>query len=944
MKRSSLKICAILVLVLVTCKASGAPAVDGMDCTGVPWIRAESCEAWKKFNEHAARRWWVRFSPETGSVSTIFEHRGERVPGIDLRTITRESARSDQATRALVEAYAKKRLSEFRDVLGLRNQDLRDLYFGDFRMERGESFPHVIEQAGEPIEETRSTLPIYHLVLQQKIDRIPVRGALIDVIVDEGNHLRSIWSSYRNEPISGPSRARLDSDGATALAIAAGVIDPTEIASIGARLVWISRSGKLELAWEVNLATPPDESSESVILTILDRDGTILAVRSLGGSFAVAMAPSCPLSMGEGTIFKEYRDGLGLAFDTHPPMRFWRPDPDYSVDGFVDRLETVALQDLCVYQGPLAPVVNGTLFGRYARIVNSPQRESYEFLPHDRVHAAVRLDLRSLTSEGLDDAPFVCPEVDIFEPSCLLSTPAHPTGEETIFLPHDLLDLADENLVDRTMAYHGADRTARFFASRFGYELDREFNGSPLPVYVNTGYKKGGNSAYLCAVQGFDWDDFGPNINCWITMGHGKSLIPVENDYLALGVVPVDAYAALDQTRDASVIAHEYTHAVTTDINGLVLSEHTSSYVQDHVLGDEGVTPEFFEGIADYFAATLLDQPSNGEWIRRERDFRDCGADVQGGRNIAPTTPFVVPYSLEHEAHGDGRAFASSFWDLRTRMDLLSSQIGIPGAHRHLADRIAFGAIQRLGRRILHYSDILDKSLDTDKDAFEKLLHYEILAAFARHGIKSDDTIAVIQPADFIVDGRNGTDLRVTGFLGDGGEYVAEFTTDPRAFDGIHPVDRQSDRSLPGFNYIRLASAEENALPRPRPISYLKDAGSCGTSAVAPDAKNNVVDLVVANADLELLSQGKGREALPIFMRIASVGPGIGELGEPVRSHVVGAGGLLDGHDEVVSIYVSSTVPPGCSCRLDSTTQRRGPWLFAIASLAVLWARRKLRD
>lgn len=107
------------------------PTRDGLNCDSVAWIDRGACANWKARNVDA--KWSVRFSRDTGLIRTIYSNRAGKVPGLDLARITREGARSDGAIRALLAAYAKKRIHAFQDVLGIPTNRLNELVFADFR-------------------------------------------------------------------------------------------------------------------------------------------------------------------------------------------------------------------------------------------------------------------------------------------------------------------------------------------------------------------------------------------------------------------------------------------------------------------------------------------------------------------------------------------------------------------------------------------------------------------------------------------------------------------------------------------------------------------------------------------------------------------------------------------------------------------------------------------
>lgn len=156
--------------------AAPEPKLDGRDCDSFDWIRPEACEAFKAYNADHDNRWWAKWNDRSGYQRVLFRNRGDRVPGIDFRIITQNDVRSDAATRALVDAYARMRLRAFVDEFGFR-QDLQDLVFVDFRSMGTMFAPRSATCCNRrSIRRTRSTAPFCRSALTlrtSKTDRSP---------------------------------------------------------------------------------------------------------------------------------------------------------------------------------------------------------------------------------------------------------------------------------------------------------------------------------------------------------------------------------------------------------------------------------------------------------------------------------------------------------------------------------------------------------------------------------------------------------------------------------------------------------------------------------------------------------------------------------------------------------------------------------------------------
>ena len=167
----------------------------------------------------------------------------------------------------------------------------------------------------------------------------------------------------------------------------------------------------------------------------------------------------------------------------------------------------------------------------------------------------------------------------------------------------------------------------------------------------------------------------------------------------------------VDFSYDATVIYHEYTHAVIGE-------QRLYGYTADVF----GLNPEpmaMNEGSADYFAASrvgrsrigayALDMPMMGDLSRDLSEFHKCPDDLVG------------------ESHSDGRMWASALWAIRVAL----------GAE--VADRIIFTALMGAGMNTTFHeaSDLLlQAAADEDVAAGTgTAAHDAVQAALAEHGV-----------------------------------------------------------------------------------------------------------------------------------------------------------------------------------------------------------------
>ncbi len=121
----------------------------------------------------------------------------------------------------------------------------------------------------------------------------------------------------------------------------------------------------------------------------------------------------------------------------------------------------------------------------------------------------------------------------------------------------------------------------------------------------------------------------------------------------------------IDFSYDAAVIRHEYTHAMigATRLSGTAYDEH----------GVDSASMAMHEAHADYFAATMSDDPVIGSYALQVAAGVDLSRDLSRFRSC--------PEDMVGEMHADGEIYGSALWAIREAI----------GAE--LADRIIFDAL-----------------------------------------------------------------------------------------------------------------------------------------------------------------------------------------------------------------------------------------------------------
>lgn len=308
---------------------------DGLDCDEYPEIPSERCTEWKALNSEG--RWWCRWDLKRGSLKAVYGSRGTPLsPGLDLSQITRESSRSDRATRALLEAYVRQHIRRYESVFGFTAQGY-ELELVDFM--RRPPGTHRVGQSDDSIVET--TIPgVTTIHVRQIVRKSPLAGAMMRLQVDDENRLVSFFSSFVPNVPPGVERHRLTLDEATTIA-ATAVNSSGEDTGIPTYSI---RDGEVIPTFHVY--TTAQETELEVIVD--GRTGAIVQIGDESDAHELAGFHSEP----------------AFIFADNPP----RTGEVTTLQDWVDALDTVSLNH--IRDGnPLA------LRGRYVRIANYDQDE-----------------------------------------------------------------------------------------------------------------------------------------------------------------------------------------------------------------------------------------------------------------------------------------------------------------------------------------------------------------------------------------------------------------------------------------------------------------------------------------------------------------------------------------------------------------------------------------
>lgn len=158
--------------------------------------------------------------------------------------------------------------------------------------------------------------------------------------------------------------------------------------------------------------------------------------------------------------------------------------------------------------------------------------------------------------------------------------------------------------------------------------------------------------------------------------------------------------------RSSDVVYHEYTHNTIYHVYGGWIGDPNQP-------GLEGTAMD--EGLSDYYACTINNDPHQGEDVGVDRDLDNS-----------------LRYSdREGEAHYDGQIIGGACWDTR---QTTSTQA---------ADNLVFRSLQ-ITPHARTFRDFLSNMYTADNSNYGGAYHAQILAAFARHGIVTIDVPELI--------------------------------------------------------------------------------------------------------------------------------------------------------------------------------------------------------
>ncbi len=266
-------------------------------------------------------------------------------------------------------------------------------------------------------------------------------------------------------------------------------------------------------------------------------------------------------------------------------------------------------------------------------------------------------DLIQVELEGLDGSGFLDGEnFSVFAPS-ETDPRVYSQDLEFRFSPDDPNEAMDFNSVQ---SYYGATRALRWFKDKFDY--DPEHYLVTVRVFPKGGLH-GNNSAYL--PPGFG----GPIVE----LGFGDGV----------------TYANL--ARDTDVIDHEFSHHV----------------IFKYLKSSEGQTGALHEGLADYFAYAINEDPYLGESVKPGYGYLRTAM-------ISEENRFDDPKNSD-EPHAMGQLWSAFLWEVR-------SKIGPD------MDQVAFSSLAYLAPRS-GFKDALLGLLNADRD------HYPLLSSDSEYKV-----------------------------------------------------------------------------------------------------------------------------------------------------------------------------------------------------------------
>ncbi len=222
-----------------------------------------------------------------------------------------------------------------------------------------------------------------------------------------------------------------------------------------------------------------------------------------------------------------------------------------------------------------------------------------------------------------------------------------------------------------------------------------------------------------------------------------------------------------DLAFSAEVNIHEYLHLVADDIVKLRFS----------CSGESGA---YGEGLSDYFACSITDEPRIGE---------DSGGMM--GRSCENTMQYARDY--DGECHDGAFLFSGSMWDLREREG------------KNVADALAFWSMYYTPERPT-LIDVRDAVIAADRARFAGAHEQAILQAFSGHGVNDELVVFVTtdNPAPLLRPFQATVVAHAQGFDRRTVQYAWSFDDGSSATgdEVVHTVRKKS-----GFAKVRVSDA-----------------------------------------------------------------------------------------------------------------------------------------
>ncbi|MHB1686708.1 MAG: T9SS type A sorting domain-containing protein [Ignavibacteriaceae bacterium] len=176
--------------------------------------------------------------------------------------------------------------------------------------------------------------------------------------------------------------------------------------------------------------------------------------------------------------------------------------------------------------------------------------------------------------------------------------------------------------------------------------------------------------------------------------------------------------------RSSDVIYHEYTHDVIYHIYGGWIGDPNNGVLQGSAMD---------EGLSDYFACTINNDPIQGEDVGVNRDLNN--------NDVYPTN---YDFSSGADPHKNGLIISGAVWDLRQSVGNI------------IGDNLTFRALQ-VSPHAHDFSDFETNAIVADNNYYSGSYNSQIQTAFSNHGISIPTLIASISGPTSLSIGQNGT-------------------------------------------------------------------------------------------------------------------------------------------------------------------------------------------